>query len=74
MGYSRFRFHMKMPAKARLADLFDGGEYEALPQPKVAQDPLKFRDSKKYADRLRDSRTKTEQKTRFLQVWASCKA
>ncbi len=59
-------FHMKMPAKARLADLFDGGEYEALPQPKVAQDPLKFRDSKKYADRLRDSRTKTEQEDTIL--------
>jgi len=54
-------YHMKMPAKARLADLFDNGEYEALPQPKVAQDPLKFRDSKKYSDRLRDSRLKTEQ-------------
>ncbi|ABR62063.1 acetyl-CoA carboxylase carboxyltransferase subunit beta [Sinorhizobium medicae] len=53
-------FHMKMPAKARLKDLFDGGIYEAFPQPKVAQDPLKFRDSKKYSDRLRDSRTKTE--------------
>ncbi|THK38696.1 acetyl-CoA carboxylase carboxyltransferase subunit beta [Ensifer sp. MPMI2T] len=53
-------YHMKMPAKARLKDLFDGGIYEALPQPKVAQDPLKFRDSKKYTDRLRDSRAKTE--------------
>ncbi|QCI96639.1 acetyl-CoA carboxylase, carboxyltransferase subunit beta [Agrobacterium larrymoorei] len=59
-------FHMKMPAKARLADLFDGGVYEALPQPKVAQDPLKFRDSKKYTDRLRDSRTKTEQEDTIL--------
>ncbi|MES5100984.1 acetyl-CoA carboxylase, carboxyltransferase subunit beta [Agrobacterium sp. BA1120] len=59
-------FHMKMPAKARLEDLFDGGEYEALPQPKVAQDPLKFRDSKKYTDRLRDSRTKTEQEDTIL--------
>ncbi|KQQ49067.1 acetyl-CoA carboxylase carboxyl transferase subunit beta [Rhizobium sp. Leaf311] len=59
-------FHMKMPAKARLEDLFDGGEYEALPQPKVAQDPLKFRDSKKYSDRLRDSRTKTEQEDTIL--------
>jgi acetyl-CoA carboxylase carboxyl transferase subunit beta len=53
-------FHMKMPAKARLKDLFDGGIFEAFPQPKVAQDPLKFRDSKKYVDRLRDSRAKTE--------------
>jgi len=59
-------YHMKMPAKARLADLFDNGEYEALPQPKVAQDPLKFRDSKKYSDRLRDSRLKTEQEDTIL--------
>jgi acetyl-CoA carboxylase carboxyl transferase subunit beta len=59
-------YHMKMPAKARLGDLFDGGVYEALPQPKVAQDPLKFRDSKKYTDRLRDSRTKTEQEDTIL--------
>ena len=54
-------YHMKMPAKARLADLFDGGQYEVFQQPKVAADPLKFRDSKKYVDRLKDSRTKTEQ-------------
>lgn len=59
-------FHMKMPAKARLTDLFDGGVFENLPQPKVAQDPLKFRDSKKYADRLKDSRTKTEQEDTIL--------
>ena len=50
-------YHMKMPAKERLLDLFDNGHYEALIQPKVPQDPLKFRDSKKYADRLRDGRT-----------------
>ena len=29
-------YHMKMPAKARLKDLFDDGVYEALQQPKVA--------------------------------------
>lgn len=59
-------YHMKMPAKDRLIDLFDGGDFEALPQPKVAQDPLKFRDSKKYTDRLRDSRVKTEQEDTIL--------
>jgi acetyl-CoA carboxylase carboxyl transferase subunit beta len=52
-------YHMKMPAKERLNDLFDDAAYELLPQPKVAQDPLRFRDNKKYADRLRDGRTKT---------------
>jgi acetyl-CoA carboxylase carboxyl transferase subunit beta len=46
-------YHMKMPAKARMTDLFDDGAYEAFALPKVAQDPLKFRDSKKYTDRLR---------------------
>ncbi|NHT76280.1 acetyl-CoA carboxylase carboxyltransferase subunit beta [Rhizobiaceae bacterium CRRU44] len=59
-------FHMKMPAKARLKDLFDEGVFETLPQPKVAQDPLKFRDSKKYTDRLRDSRAKTEMEDTIL--------
>jgi len=52
-------YHMKMPARERLNDLFDDAAYELLPQPKVAQDPLRFRDNKKYADRLRDGRTKT---------------
>lgn len=66
-------YHMKMPAKARLADLFDNGDYEALPQPKVAQDPLKFRDSKKYSDRLRDSRIKTEQEDTILAGLGSVK-
>ncbi|WP_176085592.1 acetyl-CoA carboxylase, carboxyltransferase subunit beta [Martelella sp. HB161492] len=59
-------YHMKMPAKARLADLFDGGSFEALPQPKVAQDPLKFRDSKKYADRLKENRAKADQEDTIL--------
>ncbi|MBB4121178.1 acetyl-CoA carboxylase, carboxyltransferase subunit beta [Martelella radicis] len=59
-------FHMKMPARARLADLFDNGQYEDLPQPKVAQDPLKFRDSKKYADRLKENRTKTGQEDTII--------
>ena len=52
-------FHMKMPARERLDQLFGKNSYELLSQPKVAQDPLKFRDSKKYSDRIRDSRTKT---------------
>ncbi|MBD9374456.1 acetyl-CoA carboxylase carboxyltransferase subunit beta [Rhizobium sp. ARZ01] len=59
-------YHMKMPAKARLKDLFDDGAFEALQQPKVAQDPLKFRDSKKYVDRIKDSRAKTEQEDTIL--------
>ena len=51
-------YHMKISAKNRLTYLFDDGKFEELPRPAV-QDPLKFRDSKKYSDRLRDVRAKT---------------
>ena len=52
-------YHMKIPAKKRLGYFFDDGKFDTLEQPFVAQDPLKFRDQKKYTDRLRDSRAKT---------------
>lgn len=59
-------YHMKISAKERLSYLFDDGKYDELPQPKVAQDPLKFRDSKKYTDRLKDYRTRTDMEDSIL--------
>lgn len=52
-------YHMKISAKERLAQFFDGGEYETLAMPKVSQDPLKFRDKSRYIDKLKDARKKT---------------
>ncbi|HEY0918359.1 acetyl-CoA carboxylase, carboxyltransferase subunit beta [Devosia sp.] len=52
-------YHMKIKAADRLATFFDEGKYQTVALPAVPQDPLKFRDSKRYVDRLRDSRTKT---------------
>jgi acetyl-CoA carboxylase carboxyl transferase subunit beta len=52
-------FHMRIPPKARLDALFDDGVYETLPTPEVQTDPLKFRDVKRYVDRLKDYRAKT---------------
>jgi acetyl-CoA carboxylase carboxyl transferase subunit beta len=52
-------YHMRMSAVARLKSLFDDGEFEGIPVPDVAADPLKFRDERRYADRLKDARTKT---------------
>ena len=52
-------YHMKISASARFSYLFDDGAYKELPRPPAPQDPLKFRDSKKYSDRLRDMRAKT---------------
>jgi acetyl-CoA carboxylase carboxyl transferase subunit beta len=52
-------YHMRMGANARLKSIFDNGEWEDIPAPEVATDPLKFRDERRYADRLKDARTKT---------------
>jgi acetyl-CoA carboxylase carboxyl transferase subunit beta len=52
-------YHLRMGSQARLASMFDNGQWEDIPLPEVATDPLKFRDEKKYVDRLRDARTKT---------------
>lgn len=52
-------YHMRWPVADRLAHLFDGGHYESLKLPRVPADPLKFKDRKKYTDRLRDAREET---------------
>ncbi|HRQ28272.1 acetyl-CoA carboxylase carboxyltransferase subunit beta, partial [Hyphomicrobium sp.] len=52
-------YHMKMGARQRLAHLFDGGAFEIVPIPAVPQDPLRFRDGRRYTDRIKDARTKT---------------
>src|SRR5690606_4240979 len=52
-------YHMKIKAADRLATFFDHGGYRAEPLPAVGQDPLKFRDQKRYVDRLKETRTKT---------------
>jgi acetyl-CoA carboxylase carboxyl transferase subunit beta len=44
--------HFRLDARARLAMLFDEGAYEEKDSDLVSTDPLKFEDSKTYADRL----------------------
>ena len=53
--------HMRLGSKERFAKLFDEGAHELLPSPDVPQDPLRFRDDKRYSDRLKEYRTKTSQ-------------
>ena len=52
-------YHMKISAKDRLKHFMDGGEFTVLDVPKAAIDPLKFRDEKRYTDRLKDAKSKT---------------
>ena len=52
-------YHMAIGAKARLNALLDEGRYEEIEAPETLSDPLKFRDVKRYADRLKENRAKT---------------
>ena len=51
-------YHMRMPPEVRLKSMFDDGAYEKIAMPQVPADPLKFRDERKYADRIKEARTK----------------
>ncbi len=51
--------HMRIAGRERLRRFLDDGQVETIDNPKVAADPLKFRDEKRYSDRLKDYRTRT---------------
>ena len=51
--------HMRLNAKQRLGMLFDEGRYDLVEPPAVPLDPLRFRDSKRYTDRLKEAQAKT---------------
>jgi acetyl-CoA carboxylase carboxyl transferase subunit beta len=53
-------FHMRMPPEARLKHMFDAGSYDEIASPTVPADPLKFRDQRRYTDRLKEARAKAE--------------
>ena len=54
-------FHMKANPKQRFQWMFDEGKYEELPFIPAVADPLKFRDEKRYTDRIKEARAKTGQ-------------
>jgi len=49
--------HFRIGSQARFTMLFDDGAFEKLELPKVAADPLRFRDRKRYTERLREGQT-----------------
>lgn len=58
--------HMHMPAKDRLDKTFDDANWEKIELPDVAEDPLKFKDEKKYTARMSAARKKTGEKDALL--------
>src|SRR5712672_2785254 len=52
-------YHMRIGAAPRLKSIFDGETWFDVPIAEVPIDPLKFRDERRYSDRLKDARSKT---------------
>jgi acetyl-CoA carboxylase carboxyl transferase subunit beta len=62
----RCDFHDRIGPKDRFEQLFDAASYELLPPPEVREDPLRFRDSKRYVDRLKTARAATGERDALL--------
>ena len=62
----RCDFHDRIGPKARFDQLFDASAYELLPTPEVREDPLKFRDTKRYTDRMKAARTATNERDALI--------
>ena len=54
--------HMRMKPKQRLEAMFDDKEWQEIELPDVKADPLKFKDQKKYTDRIKTARQRTGRK------------
>ena len=58
--------HMRIGAKRRLEMLFDEGEFSTIELPETPTDPLRFRDRKRYGERLKEAQGKAKQKEAIL--------
>ncbi|RMD64947.1 MAG: acetyl-CoA carboxylase carboxyltransferase subunit beta [Alphaproteobacteria bacterium] len=58
--------HMRIPARRRLELLFDDAEFKLIELPEMPVDPLRFRDRRRYSERLREAQTKTGLKDAIL--------
>ncbi len=56
---SHCQHHMRVGPMERFNNLFDDAKFDLIELPEVPVDPLKFRDSKKYTERLKEARNKT---------------
>jgi acetyl-CoA carboxylase carboxyl transferase subunit beta len=55
----RCRYPFRVTARERLAHLVDAGSFEERDGALTSVDPLRFRDTKKYSDRVKSAREKT---------------
>jgi len=62
----RCDFHDRIGPAARFEQLFDAAKFEILPSPEVREDPLRFKDSKRYSERLKAARTATGERDALI--------
>ncbi len=58
--------HDRVGPTVRFDAMFDRQKYEVLPSPEVREDPLKFRDTKRYTDRIKAARSTTGDRDALL--------
>ena len=58
--------HDRIGPAERFRQHFDEGSWQVIPTPKVVEDPLRFRDSKRYTDRLKSARADTHEQDALI--------
>ena len=61
-------YHFRMSAEDRIKLFFEDGNYSEISLDKISDDPLKFTDKKKYKDRLKEYRKKTNRDDAFILI------
>ena len=61
-------YHFRMSAEDRIKLFFEDGNYSEISPDKISDDPLKFADKKKYKDRLKEYRKKTNRDDAFILI------
>ena len=59
-------FHMNISARERCKHLFDGGLFSEIEVKEPIADPLNFKDTKKYTDRMKAAQKQTSEKEAML--------
>ena len=63
--------HMRLDPITRFQMLFDDGAYHTVDLPKTPIDPIKFKDKKRYADRLKEAQSKTNASDALLVAYGA---
>ena len=61
-------YHFRMSAEDRIKLFFEDGDFSEIIPDKISDDPLKFKDKKKYKDRLSEYRKKTNRDDAFILI------